>query len=345
MAERKLYQDEEWLREKYWDEELSIRQIASLAECSGSIIRQWMKRFDIPSRGYIEANCKRWESYASNTLHCDKEWLERKYWDEGLSMRTMAQIANCSRAAIGRWMDKYDIPRRLYNESLSLDTEWLRRKYWDEGLTLAQIGKIAGCNPSSVRDWMIKQDIPTRTYAQSASKVMARGNHPMHAPEARAKVHLKMAENMKAAWAQGKFDGVSEAVRAAWARGAYDGVSKGVKAAWARGAYDGVFQSPTSIEIEAAEALDALSIEHQGQYRPDGYSRIYDEFVSPNILIEVQGNYWHTREGVAERDAEKAAWAKANDYHLVAIWEHEIKEQSALALIQERVLPLLMEEK
>ena len=71
------------------------------------------------------------------------------------------------------------------------------------------------------------------------------------------------------------------------------------RAAWEQGLYDQCFQSPTTIEIAISEALDKLSIEHIRQYRPDGCSYIYDEYLPLlGILLEVNGDYWHTREGV-----------------------------------------------
>ena len=115
------------------------------------------------------------------------------------------------------------------------------------------------------------------------------------------------------------------------------------KKRWADGVYDGVFQGPTSIEKETAKALNNLEIEHISQYRPNGYSRIYDEFIIPNILVEVQGSYWHgpERPEQQKKDAEKAQWAKNNGFIPVIFWEHEIREQGAEALIKERILPLL----
>jgi len=125
---------------------------------------------------------------------------------------------------------------------------------------------------------------------------------------------------------------LSASIKAAHARGAYEGV------------YVGVFQSPTSIEVQVADALNRLGVEHQPQYRPDGYSRIYDELVPPDVLIEVHGDYWHSTKKARKRDAEKAAWAEENGYHLVIIWEHEIQEQGALPLVTERVIPHLADQ-
>lgn len=165
----------------------------------------------------------------------------------------------------------------------------------------------------------------------------------------------KLSGAMKARWARGDFDSVfdapeyrrkhSEKIKAAWARGNFDNFPESIRAAWARGAYDGIFQSPTSIEIALAAALDICGIEHQGQFRPEGCRFTYDEFIHPTLLVEAHGTYWHgpQKPRVQKRDAEKAQWAKENGYHLVIIWEHEIKERGAWALVHERVLPLLTE--
>ncbi len=165
----------------------------------------------------------------------------------------------------------------------------------------------------------------------------------------------KKSDELKARWKDGVYDGVfdeeclrkrSVGLKAAHARGAFAGegclrkISEGLRAAHARGCYDGVFQSPTSIELQVAAALDIMGIEHKSQYRPDGYGRIYDEFIPPNILVEVQGDYFHSDEhfpGIEKRDAEKALWARDNEYNLIAIWEHEIKEGGAWSVVQEKL--------
>jgi len=153
----------------------------------------------------------------------------------------------------------------------------------------------------------------------------------------------KKSEAAKAAHERGDYNGHSESIKAAWARGDRGDkewchkISEVTKAAWARGCYDGVFQSPTSIELQIAAALDDMEIEHQAQYRPEGYGRIFDELIPPNTLIEIQGNYWHGEDfpETQKRDAEKAQWAKENGFELITIWEHEIKERGALAIIAE----------
>mgnify|MGYP002152720830 CR=1 FL=1 len=113
------------------------------------------------------------------------------------------------------------------------------------------------------------------------------------------------------------------------------------KKAWRSGVYDDVFVSPTSIEIATAQALSVLGLPFTQEWRPDNYSRIFDFLIPPDVVIEVQGDYWHSMTHVARRDAEKAQWAKDNGYQLVEFWEHEIKDRGATELVEERVLPLV----
>lgn len=178
----------------------------------------------------------------------------------------------------------------------------------------------------------------------------------------------KNSEGSKAAWKRGCYDGetrerMAKAFRRRWASGSMDSrdtpeyrkkLSEASKAAWKRGLFDGVYQSPTSIELKIAAALDICGIQHKSQYRPKDYGKVFDEFVPPNIFIEVNGDYWHgnpafyagndldeKQQKRRKSDVEKAQWAKENGFVLITIWGHEIKELGAWSIILNRVLPLL----
>jgi len=114
-----------------------------------------------------------------------------------------------------------------------------------------------------------------------------------------------------------------------------------MKKRWADGCYDGVFLSPTSIEVDVSDALDLLGIPHKSQFRPKGYTRIFDEFVYPNILIELQGDYWHSLPHTRRRDAEKATWAIQQGYCFLEFWECDIRNIGAEHLIDRYIIPFL----
>lgn len=112
------------------------------------------------------------------------------------------------------------------------------------------------------------------------------------------------------------------------------------KTLWEQGVFDGAFRSPTSIEIQIREALDKFGLDHQSQWSPIGYTKVYDELVRPNILIEVHGSHWHTSRKQQEKDLEKARWAHDNGYNFIAIWDFHLKEYGADFLVEKWILPL-----
>jgi len=164
-----------------------------------------------------------------------------------------------------------------------------------------------------------------------------------------------MSQFMKERWESGEFhelqtdewrQKLSEARKRQWKRGDFGGpewiekMRQATKKGWESGRFDGAFQSPSSIELEVCNALKKAGVGYVPQFRPEGYSRPFDVLVPPNILIEVQGDYWHSEEhkpGIREKDARKAKWAQKHGYKLVEIWEHEINEHGAQKLIEERV--------
>lgn len=53
---RETYWNEEWLREKYWDKELSQAQIADLAGVGRSTIQRWMDKLDVERRAHTSTS-------------------------------------------------------------------------------------------------------------------------------------------------------------------------------------------------------------------------------------------------------------------------------------------------
>jgi len=51
----KNYRNKDWLRKKYWDEGMNLREIGDECGVSGNPILKWMKKFNIPRRTKSEA--------------------------------------------------------------------------------------------------------------------------------------------------------------------------------------------------------------------------------------------------------------------------------------------------
>ena len=356
---KKLYQDEQWLREQYWEKKLNATQIAQICGVSRRTVSRWMNGFGIPHRPRGEAVSI---SRRREACYRDKEWLYEKYWGEQLSSPQMARLANTDADTILRWMKKYGIQKRsisegvkiarknkdYYGESYLLKVSRNIKEMWKDQQTRDKI--IAGVKKAWL-DGRIGNDEWHRKQSESLKRNWEEGNNRGE------EYKRKMSESTKKRWVEGVIGDaswkskVSKGVRAAWERGVFEGrcteeyrnkLSRGLKKAWERGAFDGAFKSPSSIELEISEVLSACDIQFVSQYRPEGYSRIFDIYILPDILLEIQGDYWHgpLNPQNQKRDKEKAQWAEENGYKFVALWEHEIKKVGAWTLVQNKVLPL-----
>ena len=280
-------------------------------------------------------------------LYQDAEWLRQHYVKDGLSTRKIASLAGCSRSTIRCLLHKFEIPVRTKSEAARLhcaDPTYRQRRS-DAAKARWARGVYDGDTYRQKRRTVAKAAWERGAYDDRfTDEVRQKISDSQKVRYADPTERQRTGNITKAAWRNGVFDDIytpeycqklSDASKAAWESGAFDSdeyrqkKSGAAKAAWARGDFDGVFQSPTTIEIAVVQALEALGVAHECEYRPPGYTRIYDVLVYPDILIEVQGDYWHTKDGTPERDAEKAAWARGQGFVVIELWGHDIREAEA----------------
>jgi len=71
-----------------------------------------------------------------------KEWLEKKYWSEGLSLKEIGEILNISATSVKEWFKKYGIRTRNRSQATKLSFEKGKRERCPKcGLTLPKNGK------------------------------------------------------------------------------------------------------------------------------------------------------------------------------------------------------------
>lgn len=168
----------------------------------------------------------------------------------------------------------------------------------------------------------------------------------LHAtPEFRA----AMARDNQKVWTPASRQKFSETLRRLWAdpNSVFNSPeykakkSASAKQQWAKGLCDDVFDSTSAYEVLVAHALDNLGVRYQQQYRPAGYYRLYDFHIPVhNVLMEVDGNFWHHSEwaikyGIPERDAEKEQWALDNGYGFVRLGEDVVLNDNLQSLLEE----------
>lgn len=184
-----LYQNENWLRQKYIEERLSIPQIANKYKSTSGTIWNWLKKFKIPTisnserfKGKDNPNfgnywseemrkgmSERRRGENSSGEYLNREWLYKKYIIEKLSAVQISKLCNISDVTVGHWLHKFDIP--CHEEKLCWDKNWLEKKYLEEKLTIRQIGKEVNRNNITIFYHLQKFNIPIR------SKHEAQANH------------------------------------------------------------------------------------------------------------------------------------------------------------------------
>ena len=118
----KVYQNPDWLRQKYWDEGLSLGEVAKIAGCGDTTILKFMERFGIPRRSHADIGQLRLQGKP----YTDPEWLREKYIGEKLNAYEIAALADCTHTTIFRWLENHGIERRSQSEASKL--------LWDKGV-------------------------------------------------------------------------------------------------------------------------------------------------------------------------------------------------------------------
>jgi len=243
------------------------------------------------------------------------------------------------------------------------DEEWLHRMYWEEEYSYRDMANLAGCSMDIIRGWMKRLGVPVRSsYEERTNTKRYRQKMSQAVHKSWEKLGRRKAQSleMKKRWASGEMDEIfhsdefcmraSKSALAAWARGDFENrlnteeirrkIGDAIREAHARGAYDGVYQiRPTKPERRIMSILDSGSINYEFQYRPSGFSKVFDFFIpEASLFIEYDGWYWHYSEralanGRAEKDADKTCWARDNGYELLRLDEEDLSDDNMAQFI------------
>ena len=156
------YKDEEWLQDKYHNDNLSQKEISELCGCSRKTIGRWMDKLNIDTRESGEAT-----SIAQSTCserHRNFNWLQDKYVDESMTLDEIGELCGCNHETIRTWLKKGDIERRDFSEKENVccgkhkDKKWLQKRK-DVGESIYDMSNKCGCSPSTISKWMDKFSI------------------------------------------------------------------------------------------------------------------------------------------------------------------------------------------
>lgn len=124
----------------------------------------------------------------------------------------------------------------------------------------------------------------------------------------------------------------SEGMRKYWARFSKKERIKRSKNFSKAGFLASLFANPSSIEKAIYKVLDNLNIKYETQYKiGNWFADIY--IPSKNLIIECNGDYWHSLPHRIKRDKKFQKYCDENNYKLIWLWESEIKENPKLAFL------------
>lgn len=142
----------------------------------------------------------------------------------------------------------------------------------------------------------------------------------------------------KAKFASGEYDHILNHVSKNRSKQIINKISKTKKEQWETGKIGKKKYKPSKLEKTFTNILDILDIKYETSYYAKDIKAFYDVYLPYyNILIEVDGDFWHTNPlkypngpinkcqiKNAKRDKEKTQWAVDNGYKLLRFWENDI---------------------
>lgn len=153
----KKYKDKEWLREQYWEEDHTLKEIGKKCNVCSSTIANWMEKYSIkrgPDATEIDKSKENHPNWKGGKVEKDEGWLRKQYWEKERSAYEIAEMIDVSSNTIYKWMDKYNIDRRtrsesgktwnhpkIYSDKKLRNRKWLKEQYINknkDGPTIAK---------------------------------------------------------------------------------------------------------------------------------------------------------------------------------------------------------------
>lgn len=156
--------DESELRRMYVEQEMSFGEIAEEVGTSISTVGRWIKEHGIQTR---QSNQDKTD--ADRELLKDAEYLEKRYYEDGLTLKELGDEIGCSDDNVKYWLEKHGLGTRSKSESFTdgnvsrlYNPEWLKKKYHKEEKSQFEIADELGVTQGAVYKAMLRYDIETR---------------------------------------------------------------------------------------------------------------------------------------------------------------------------------------
>lgn len=192
--------------------------------------------------------------------------------------------------------------------------------YTDRKMTVGEISKeLKICSPSTISRYLKKigvlrtreqqledlhKILKGRTWTEETKRHVSEGVKRSYR---NVELRKKRSEDNKRIWS-----GMSEEEK---------------KARYMKGLRQMLKTNASSIEIKVKEQLDQIGIRYIHQKLVKGGKFIVDFYIpSLRLVIECNGDYWHSLSERVERDKELKRYVESTNRKIIFIWEHEIND-------------------
>lgn len=149
------WKSEDWLRQKYCAENMTIQEIADHADTSFDTIRYYKDKFDIEGRP---------NGVSQQILDATKSDLETLYWDEQKSLGDIGEHYDCSGVRVLKKMKTLGVERREGDDKPDhpwQDKETLEAMVDQHGNNATKLADEMGASRSTVSKWLREFGIKT----------------------------------------------------------------------------------------------------------------------------------------------------------------------------------------
>lgn len=297
---------------KLYDSGLSLRKISAIVGKSPKWVKSCIeKHTDLrPAvRKHVTHELIEW-----TTIEERDQLVVELYNDNQLGAYTISKKLGIGKKTVFRILQRKGVKTDSTRQSRRLTEQNIERirELYRSGLSVSKIAKQYNCDDETVR-YHINKFNEMRAAADTLSAI------PVDLQEEVLK--LSVNDKLSSYAIASKFGWSCTSVQNFLRRRGLT-PKTGTKE-WKEAVQRGIKSGGSALERRLCEILDDINIEYSVQSSLEEFR--YDfGLCNDEILVEVQGSYWHTRKQRRQRDAFKQKLAKKYGKKLLIIWDYQL---------------------
>ncbi len=254
------------------------------------------------------------------TTKDDRDTLIVKMYKEGNGAYTISKKLNIGKRTVFRVLSSKGIQTDKNRKSSKLSEEQIKQA---EKLYVSGSSSVAVAQYFGVTDGAIQHHLKKKKLARTAADTMS--IIPVDLQD--EIVRLYTEDNLSTYKIAAKFGWSYQSVQKFISR---RGLSPQTGSqAWKEAVQRGIQAGGSSLENELSKLLDDYNIHYETQFQLEEFR--YDFRIrDTNILIEIQGSYWHTKPQRRQRDLFKQELARKNGFKLLVIWDYQLRDSEVV---------------